>query len=59
MKTKDLFEINKRMQQIIDITRSMATEKNQIKLMDMRLEITKIAGGTQGIIEFYLTKEGE
>ena len=59
MKTKDLFEINKRMQQIINITRSMVTEKNQISLMDMRMEITKIAGGTQGIIEFYLTKEGE
>ena len=59
MKTKDLFEINKRMQQIIDITRSMVTEKNQIELMDMRMEITSIAGGVQGIIEFYLTKEGE
>ena len=57
MTRKDLKEIDNRMLRIIKLTEDMAGERDIIKVMDLRLEITKLAGGTRGIIEYYLTLE--
>ena len=57
MKRRDLKIIDERMERISNIVKEMIGETDEIKLKDLRLEIAQLAGGTRGIVTFYLTLE--
>ena len=57
MTKKDLKIIDDRMERVCDIVREMVGETDEIKLKDLRGELVALAGGTRGIVAFYLIKE--
>ena len=57
MKRRDLKIIDERMERISNIVKEMVGETDQVTLADLRLEIASLAGGTRGIVTFYLTLE--
>ena len=57
MKRRDLKIIDERMERISNIVKEMVGETDQVTLADLRFEIASLAGGTRGIVTFYLTLE--